>query len=353
MRSHDLKATVFETSARASQTLQRHRSADRAQEAPLASAKSRRSEMASELSQILDTALFFLNGGKDAGYLVECLVLQLHDFRSECPPETWRQLIPVAQAHPIREKLMADPFTRRSFEKPRGYSGDGVLLDLLYRHPAAQEQVQNSSQIGQDIYAYTSISSSARAVQERREIIAHFVDQAADRRQGADVLTVAGGHLREAELSQALAANELTRWVTMDQDEANLAVVAADLAGTAVVPMPGSIKGLMAREYDIGSFDLVYSAGVYDYLPFDHAAAVTRRLLASVRPGGTLLFGNFSTEVIPAGYMETFMNWSLLLRDKAEMRRIVDTATAGQDVETELFFGENRHIVYARVTKPE
>ena len=351
MRSNNLQASVLETAAKFSDRQKRQAMGEQRQRAASTSESNNPAEMADELSQILDTALFFLNGGKDAGHLVECLVLQLHDLRSDCPADTWARLIPMAQAHPIREKLMADPFTRRSFTKPRGYSGDGVLLDLLYRHPAAQAEVQGSSVFGQDIYAYTSVSSSALAVQERREILAQFVDQAADRRPDADVLTVASGHLREAELSMALADKRLSRWIAMDQDEANLAVIARDLAGTVVEPMFGSVKGLMSQQYDIGAFDLVYSAGVYDYLPFDVAAAVTRRLLSSVRPGGTLLFGNFSTEVIPAGYMETFMNWSLLLRDEAQMREIVDAATTGLDVETELFFGENRHIIYARISK--
>ncbi|WP_243613643.1 class I SAM-dependent methyltransferase [Shimia aestuarii] len=356
MRSHEPRATVFETAAQAADSLKQFKdikhalrnTASNTGKAPTLQTN----EAKEELAQVLDTAAFFLNGGRDAGYLVECLVLQLHDLRSECSPETWKELVPLAQAHPIRDKLMADPFTRRSYEKPRGYSGDGVLLDLLYRHPAAQEEVESSSQFGQDIYAYTSISSSALALQERREILAQFVDETAARRGGAEILTVACGHLREAEFSSALAGKSLSRWVALDQDEANLTVVGKDFAETVVEPMAGSIKGLMAQQYDLGLFDLVYSAGVYDYLPFEIAVALTRRLLDLVNPGGTLLVGNFSTEVVPAGYMETFMNWSLLLRDESQMREIVVAACAGQDVETELFFGENRHIVYARMSKP-
>ena len=208
-----------------------------------------------------------------------------------------------------------------------------------------------SSEIGRDIYARTSISLSAHAVQERREILARFVDEIAARHPGAEILTVASGHLREAELSAALANKQLTRWVAMDQDEANLAVIGEDLAGTVVEPMHGSIKGLLTQKHGIGTFDLVYSAGVYDYLTFDVAVALTRRLLTLVRPGGTFLFGNFSTEVIPAGYMETFMNWSLLFRTETEMREIVDAATRGLQAETKLFFGQNRHMVYAQITK--
>ena len=34
--------------------------------------------------------------------------------------------------HPLGELLHRDPFTRRGFDKPRGYAGDAVLIDYLY-----------------------------------------------------------------------------------------------------------------------------------------------------------------------------------------------------------------------------
>lgn len=75
-----------------------------------------------------------------------------------------------------------------------------------------------SSRFGQDIYPYTSIFSSARAVQKRRDILARFVNGAAKRRHGAEILTVASGHLRDAELSTVLAGKSLARWIAMDRD---------------------------------------------------------------------------------------------------------------------------------------
>tara|TARA_R100000093_G_scaffold60917_1_gene32343 strand:+ start:1173 stop:1667 length:495 start_codon:yes stop_codon:yes gene_type:complete len=115
-----------------------------------------------------------------------------------------------------------------------------------------------------------------------------------------------------------------------------------------VIPMTGSIKGLLVRASCIGQFDLVYTAGAYDYLPDGLAVLLTKRMLELVKPGGEFLFANFSTEVIPAGYMETFMNWSLIFRDEAQMRKIARAALGDGD-EMDIFFGENRHIVYARI----
>ncbi|MGR6430814.1 class I SAM-dependent methyltransferase [Rhizobium sp. PAMB 3174] len=285
------------------------------------------------------------------GQIVHQLVLRLHDLRSRCTPDTWQNLLPVAQSHPVAEFLLADPFTRWSFQKPRGYSGDARLLDLLYKHPSIKHLVDESSPLGQEIYAYTSDSSSCVAVRERRLILAETVDATAARTENAEVLAVACGHLREAELSQAYASGKLKRWVALDQDTQSLATVAENHVGTAIDAMAGSVAGLIRRSYALGEFDLVYAAGLYDYLPKHVSIRLNQRLMELVKPGGEFLFANFSTEVIPDGYMETFMNWPLILRDEQDMWDIVNGSVDRNRVEAEVFFGENRHIIYAKLRK--
>ncbi|WP_238368971.1 hypothetical protein [Heliomarina baculiformis] len=95
----------------------------------------------------------------------------------------------------------------------------------------------------------------------------------------------------------------------------------------------------------------VLSAGVYDYLPDEAATLLTRQILARVKPVSSCVFGNFSTKVIPDGYMETFMNWQSLMRTEAQMRALADASLKGQDAQAEVVFGQNRHIVFARVTR--
>ncbi len=225
------------------------------------------------------------------------------------------------------------------------------MLDLLYRQPNAKDRVAASSLLGREIYAYTSTSSSSATVQERRKILADMVDATVQRKERPEILSVACGHLREAELSTALSAGKLNRWLAFDQDEANLAIIAASRKDTAVEPFAGSVKGLIGGYYDLGRFDFAYTAGVYDYLPLEGAAALTGQLLEMLKPGGELLFANFSTEVVPDGYMETFMNWQLILRGEWEMWNIMNAAMGRHTVEAEVFFGQNRHIVYAKLRK--
>ena len=39
----------------------------------------------------------------------------------------------AVEAHPIHKVIMSDPYSRRAFDKPRGYAGDAVMLDFIYR----------------------------------------------------------------------------------------------------------------------------------------------------------------------------------------------------------------------------
>ena len=74
-------------------------------------------------------------------------------------------------------------------------------------------------------------------------------------------------------------------------------------------------------------FDLVYSSGLFDYIrtfPLDDSkgtVALTKNLLELVRPGGSLIVGNFSHNN-PRDlkfFMEYIFDWCLIYRDKKDM----------------------------------
>ena len=308
-------------------------------------------EKKGELALVLELAARGFENGLSAAVIVDRLAGSLHNLRKTSGAEIWKMLIPIAQAHPVREYLMQDPFTRWSAEKPRGYSGDASLLDIYYKHPAANEFIETSSELGKQIYAYTSDAASSVAGRERCEILARTVDEAAARTEKAEVLAVACGHLRESKLSQALAEGKLGRWVALDQDPTSVGIVTEENLGTAVEPVVGNVSGLMRRQYQLGTFDLVYASGLYDYLPRAIAVRLTQRLMDLVRPGGEFLFANFSDEITTDGYMETFMDWPLILRNADHMWDIVNAAVDRNKVSVEVFYGSNRNIVYGKIRK--
>jgi SAM-dependent methyltransferase len=99
-------------------------------------------------------------------------------------------------------------------------------------------------------------------------------------------------------------------------------------------------------------FDFVYAAGLYDYLPDAVAVKLTMKCVSMLKPGGTFLFANFSPETDVDGYMETFMNWALLLRSEREMGLIASESVTGADVKVSVWSGSNRSIVYCEIQRP-
>ncbi|RFB98663.1 methyltransferase [Rhizobium leguminosarum bv. trifolii] len=305
-----------------------------------------------ELAISLDVSARQFKSGVAPNAIIERLAEALHQLRRRFHPQVWDVIVPIAQSHPVAHYLHQDPLTRWSFEKPRGYSGDARLLDFIYGRPEVEDAVASSSTLGRSIYAYTRNASSSVAVRERRDILARRVDEIASARPGStEVLAIASGHLREGPLSRALGAGAIKRWVALDQDPVSVGTVARDFAGTSVEALNGSVKSLLGGRHALGMFDFVYAAGLYDYLPDAVAVKLTKKCVSMLKPGGTFLFANFSPETDVDGYMETFMNWALLLRSEREMGVIANESVTGADVKVSVWPGANRSVVYCEIER--
>lgn len=109
--------------------------------------------------------------------------------------------------------------------------------------------------------------------------------------------------------------------------------------------LESSVRALLAgRHTDLGPFDLVYSAGLYDYLEPVVAQKLTARLGALCGPDGRLLIANFVPDGYSRAYMELFMDWHLIVRDVAEMLELARHAGEGR---VRVFHDPHDNVVYA------
>jgi SAM-dependent methyltransferase len=280
---------------------------------------------------------------------MKALTERLQALKNKTTPLTWAHLASVAQGHPVSSYLLQDPLTRWSFEKPRGYSGDAYLLDFIYEHPAVAAQVAEASALGTEVYDFTRRAASAVAVRERREILAAHVDAVAEATDGAEVLAIAAGHLREAELSKALQSGRLKRWVALDQDPVSVGTVSSNFHGSCIEAINGSVRTILGRAQKLGTFDFIYAAGLYDYLAESVAVRLTERCLQMLKPGGKFLLANFAKDIGVEGYMETFMNWPLIWRTDEDVQSIIDKVKH-PIADVSLTRGENGGVIYAVLT---
>lgn len=278
----------------------------------------------SELCDEVDAVLRAPGAAISSGRIDEGMALlfeALDDARTARDPGEWERFRNACRAHPLRSLLQEDPLIRRSCLRPRGYAGDAEVIDFIYRD--GHGLPDDCSPLGAAVHRAAVAVEPAAAVRRRLDHIVEQLDTMADGRDDLSCLSVACGHLREAQRSVALRTNRAS--VTgLDQDEESLALVDRENVGRRVATMRADIRHLIAGRCVPGTYDLVWSAGLYDYLDERAAKALTRRLVDLLEPGGRLLLANFSPRCSCVGFMETFMDWTLVYRDAADMHRLVE-----------------------------
>jgi hypothetical protein len=300
----------------------------------------------------VQTALDHVDKQFQAGQTTRALddVFEYLSRRREAEPASWPEFARGCLDHPLRDLFHEDPFTFRAFSKPRGYAGDAVMMDYIYGLGEAEQAASGATPQGRRIFEYMGDRASARGVRYRRRLIASLIDRVAQRKD-ARVLAIAAGHLREVELSAAVQAGRLSEFVAFDQDETSLGLVDREYAPLGVRPAPGSVRQILSGKAKLGEYDLVYAAGLFDYLSAPVAAALTRRMFEMTRPGGVMLIPNFLTGVADSGYMEAFMDWHLIYRNHADMRELAAALPPDQVADCRIFNDDSGAIVFLQVTK--
>lgn len=268
---------------------------------------------------------------------------ELTEHRLKLNEDDWSaQVLKVFRSHPLARILQEDPYTRRALEKPRGYAGDAVMMDYMN----FQQPPRGCSKLGERIFRAVVASPNGASVRWRCEYLAGLIAREAQCRSSLSVLSVACGHCREGLMLQPATKARIKRLIALDQDAKSLEVVRNSLKGF-VTPVRMNVKDI-ATDSSLGSFDLIYSAGLFDYLPDRAATALCTALLKRTTSGGTLLIANFTPDNWGRGYMETVMDWHLILRTKDAMRTLIP---ASQVAKSYLHFDPYRNVIYLEITK--
>lgn len=167
----------------------------------------------------------------------------------------------VCQRHPLHQIALQDPFTARAFNKPRGYAGDAVMLDYIYRPRHLQ-----LSELGAAVHMMTTGVSAARSILWRRDHLGAEISKTAGRVRNGRILSVASGHLRELDIVRSMVPHRDFEIVALDQDGKSLQEAVNSNPDFNIRPLNKSISYLFKAE-DNSKYDLIYSAGLFDYLP--------------------------------------------------------------------------------------
>lgn len=281
---------------------------------------------------------------------MEQLFSGLRERKLLLPDATWRDQVQRARNHALLGLVRQDPFTGRAANKPRGYAGDAVMMDYIYGREEGWERPA-ATPLGESIFDFTTSAAASAGVRARREQMANLLDEVALERPSSRVLAVAAGHLREASMSAAVRRRRFSQLVALDADTESLAELHRSYGRFGVEPVACDIRKLLTGRTDLGQFDLIYSTGLYDYLNAKTGSRLTSHLFDMLNPGGRLVVANFLPAIADIGYMEAYMDWFLIYRDRHDMMQLTNLIDQAELDDIRVWVEEHQNIVFLSVTK--
>ena len=302
----------------------------------------------SEIQSVLDKSYQLLQEGlvkEGLSYVMKALNEVTQELAQQTIDNEVRE---KCLQHPVAKLLLQEPVTRWSFQKPRGYSGDAVLIDYMYRLKSC---AVNDSYLGKELNGYLSLTEAMSAVRWRSNHIAKEIQKVqSELGRKIDVISIASGHLRELAYIDN-ASSTINRFVCIDQDEQSNQLVRNTYNQHAFLEViDESINHVLKRKLEGQQFDFIYSAGLFDYLNDKVASRMIEILYTNLRPGGTMIIPNFLKGINEKAYMETFMKWNLIYRNKEDMIRLCSPLDIPADKQS-LYYDDMNRVVYLKIRK--
>jgi extracellular factor (EF) 3-hydroxypalmitic acid methyl ester biosynthesis protein len=229
------------------------------------------------------------------------------------------------QLHPL---VLCSPFTYRTFQKPLGYAGDYEMVSMMLRNP------YEGSTVFAKVLNRVFLESPTVVAHRNRITYLHgriLEEVRAGVVSGRRVSFMNLGCGPAQEVQRFLERDEISDaadFTLFDFNDETLDYTTATL--NELKARHGRTTGLNLQKKSVqhilkegargvgGGFDVVYCAGLFDYL----SDRVCRRLLEifyqMLAPGGLLIATNVHSANPSRQWMEGVMDWHLVYRDEAQ-----------------------------------
>ncbi len=233
--------------------------------------------------------------------------------------------------HPL---LLASPFFDRVYFKPLGYAGDYEMVNMILKRerggPTTYAQIVND---------WFLAGGPPTAHRNRVRILEQVLSEAAQHAgSGRTVRVLNIGCGPAWEVQRFASAHPLAGQCAIDlmdfnQETLDYAVsrIAEAVAGRQdkpqITPILRSVHDLLKQAVHMTDtepdYDLVYCAGLFDYLSDRICRRLVPMFVSWTRPGGRVVVTNVHSGHYARGIMEHLMEWHLVLRDDADMHSLM------------------------------
>ncbi len=236
----------------------------------------------------------------------------------------------------------------RWYAKPRGYAGDFLSIEWIYRNQAG-----GSGRIGPLLDRCFLDLPAAVAVRNRRGLLREEIEKTIAARRGATarVLSLACGPARELfDIYATLADPAILATTCVDIDLHALAFV-ADLRDARKLRRAMQLENANLAHVATGRAklelppqDLAYSIGLIDYFEDPLVVRLLDAIHDRLRPGGRVILGNFHPNNPTRAVMDHLFDWKLIHRTEADMNRLFQASKFGRPCDEIRFEAERINL---------
>lgn len=246
------------------------------------------------------------------------------------------------QLHPF---LLVSPFIHRTFQKPLGYAGDYEMVNMILRNPT-----EGASLFAKVINTRFVQGAPAEAHRNRIKYLSNLLREETHKRAKAGKVThifnLGCGPAKE--IQDFLVFDDLcerANFTLLDFNDETLAYTSKLLneikmkhkRQTPITMIKRSVHQILKegrRGAEAGKpsyYDIVYCAGLFDYL----SDRICRRLMdifyEMVAPGGILVATNVEASNPDRQMMEYLMDWHLIYRNSEQLLALAPEKAAREN----------------------
>jgi SAM-dependent methyltransferase len=233
--------------------------------------------------------------------------------------------------------LMRSRFAERAYYKPKGYAGDFLMMEHIY-----QNTPKGDGKIGRLIDGWGLQLQSMEAIRGRRILMKdqlhHLSKKRLEKNKSFSVMNLACGPCRE--LFDFLRECEYTEKIDALCVDIDTEALQYSNQNVNNIPHNASVRYMSENlvkwalgkvSHDIGAKDLIYSAGLFDYLEPRLFCKLVDKCHEHLKPGGSLLIGNFAPHKDML-FMDHLLHWKLIYRTGEELKELFKDTKFGGDV---------------------
>jgi extracellular factor (EF) 3-hydroxypalmitic acid methyl ester biosynthesis protein len=250
--------------------------------------------------------------------------------------------------------LMRSRFAERAYFKPKGYAGDFLMMEHIYANTPKGE-----GRLGELIDTFCLERPGSLAIHGRRKLIKNELTRMSNdlHKQGkiTRIMNLACGPNRElfdfiaecdhSESVEALCVDIDAEALQYTNQYVNIFPHMASIR----LMSENVIKWSLGRaSHKIEPMDIIYSAGLCDYLDTRLFRALVTQCYKHLKPGGSLLLGNF-TAYPDSLFLDKILKWELIYRDADELKELFKPTPFGENV---VILAEKENVnLFALATK--